>query len=296
MKNPFFVVCLCIGLCVALFTGVFAVMGWGDLLRQVGSTILYPFQWMATQVSEAASGFGQYVSDLNSLSQEVQALREENQSLKASLQEAELIREEYTWLYGYLSMKEEHSSYSLCAAVVTARTLSGAYAVELTLNKGSAHGIAVGMPVVTTEGLVGMVYEVSPLSCRVRTLLSTSASVAAVTARAGESGLCEGNYTALTEGQVTLRYLPAEADVAEGDSVLTSGEGSVYPYGIPVGRVAAVTANGYNRTTEATVEPFVDFTALNQVMILTDFDRYAEGYGQSQEADSQNQALAGGGG
>lgn len=277
MKNRFFLVCLCIGLCIALFTGVFAVMGWGNLLRQVGGTILYPFQWVAARVSAAASGFGQYFTDVNRLSEEAQALREENESLKAALQDAELIREEYTWLYGYLGMKEEHSSYSLCAAVVTARTLSGDYAVELTLNKGSAHGVAVGMPVVMAEGLVGMVYETGPVSCRVRTILNTSASVGAVTARAGESGLCEGNYSALTAGRATLRYLSAEADVAVGDSVLTSGEGSVYPYGIPVGRVVAVTANGYSRTTEAAVEPFVDFTDLDQVMILTGFDRYAEG-------------------
>ena len=75
MKNKFFLVCLCIGLCIALFTGVFAVMGWGDLLRQVGGTILYPFQWVAARVSAAASGFGQYFTDVNRLSEEAQALR-----------------------------------------------------------------------------------------------------------------------------------------------------------------------------------------------------------------------------
>jgi cell shape-determining protein MreC len=52
----------------------------------------------------------------------------------------------------------------------------------------------------------------------------------------------------------------------------------VYPYGIPIGRVVAVTANAYSRTTEATVEPFTDFTDLTQVVIMTDFVHYVDGY------------------
>ena len=47
MKSKFFRVCICIALCLCLFTGVFAVMGWGSLLRQVGSTVMYPFSWLA---------------------------------------------------------------------------------------------------------------------------------------------------------------------------------------------------------------------------------------------------------
>ena len=65
-----------------------------------------------------------------------------------------------------------------------------------------------------------------------------------------------------------------------GDIVVTSGRGSVYPYGIPIGRVVDIQSNAYSRTTEAAVEPFTDFTDLTQVVILTDYVHYVDGYEQ----------------
>jgi rod shape-determining protein MreC len=110
------------------------------------------------------------------------------------------------------------------------------------------------------------------------TLLDTSVSVGAVTTRATENGLCEGDYARLHQGHATLKNLPEEADVQVGDIVVTSGRGSVYPYGIPIGRVTEVTANAFVRTTEAAVEPFTDLSDLTQVMIVTKYIHYVDGY------------------
>ena len=133
------------------------------------------------------------------------------------------------------------------------------------------------MPVVTESGLVGFVSEVGPYWCRVTTLLSTDVSVGTVTARAGESGLIQGDYQAVYDGNCTLRYLREEADVGEGDRLITSGSGSVYPYGIPVGRVVETGMNAYSRTVEAKIEPFCDMTDMENVVILTSYDRFADG-------------------
>ena len=64
MKSKFFRVCICIALCLCLFTGVFAVMGWGSLLRQVGSAVMYPFSWLAGKTADAAAGFAGYFRDI----------------------------------------------------------------------------------------------------------------------------------------------------------------------------------------------------------------------------------------
>ena len=69
-----------------------------------------------------------------------------------------------------------------------------------------------------------------------------------------------------------------------GDIVVTSGRGSVYPYGIPIGRVTEVTANAFVRTTEAAVEPFTDFSDLTQVVIMIDYIHYVDGYEHTQGA------------
>lgn len=277
LKNRFFRACLMIALCIALFTGVFAAFGWGNLLPQVGATILYPFQWVASTVGHAVSGFVQHFRDIDSLQEELDALRAENESLRRQITDADILADEHSWLYAYLSMKEEHEDYGMLSAAVITTVSSdaggGAYTVEMTLNKGTASGVSEGMPVVTVEGLVGIVTEVGYNFCRVRTVLHTDSCVGAITTRGHVTGLCEGDFTSLHAGQTVLRYMEAEADVAEDDIVVTSGKGSVYPYGIPIGRVQSVSSNAFSRTTEAVVQPFVDMTDLRQVIILTSYDR-----------------------
>ena len=258
---------------VALFTGVFAIMGWGSLLREVGSTLVYPFQWLTHRAGEAATGFVSYFADMGELRDRVEALEAENAALKQQILDAEILADENAWLYRYLSMKEENGDYALCAASVIASASSlgdsGGFVTEITLNRGSAAGVETGMPVVTLRGLVGVVVEVQAYHCRVSTILDTSVSVGAITTRASERGLCEGDHIAVHNGRAVLRQLAEEADVAAEDVVVTSGRGSVYPYGIPIGRVESVSSNAYSRTTEAVVVPFTDFSDLNQVMVLT---------------------------
>lgn len=282
IKNRFFIACLSVALAIALFTGVFAVMGWGSLLQKAGSAVLYPFQWVGAKVGSGVSGFFSYFEDIDSLRQELDSLKEENESLKSQLIDAEILADENSWLYRYLSMKEEHGDYSLCAAsVISASSSSGEggdYALSLTLNRGTSSGVKTGMPVVTPSGLVGVVVEAGINHCLVATLLDTSVSVGAVTTRTTQNGLCEGDYENLHNGCATLRGLPEESDVAVEDIVITSGRGSVYPYGIPIGRVVDIRSNAYSRTTEATVQPFTDFANLTQVVILTEYIHYVDGY------------------
>ena len=282
IKQRFFIVCLSLALAVALFTGVFAVMGWGSLLRDVGSTVIYPFQWLIAKADEAVTGFTSYFADIHTLREELDSLRAENEALKEQLVDAEIMADENAWLYRYLSMKEEHGDYALCAATVMASASSagdgGAYVTEITLNRGTASGVEVGMPVVTPLGLVGLVVEVHLNHCRVSTILDTSVSVGAVVTRSSENGLCEGDYTLVHDGQAVLRYMAEAADVQVEDIVVTSGRGSVYPYGIPIGWVVSVSSNPYSRTTEAVIRPFADFSDLTRVAVMTSYVHYVDGF------------------
>ena len=62
-----------------------------------------------------------------------------------------------------------------------------------------------------------------------------------------------------------------------GDTVTTSGLGTVYPYGIPIGTVTNISVNPYSRTKEAVITPFCDFSNIDEVVILTSYVRYTEG-------------------
>ncbi|MBE6558500.1 MAG: rod shape-determining protein MreC [Ruminococcaceae bacterium] len=285
-----FLMKLCVAaLAVSLFCGVFLVMGWGPLLHRVGGTVIYPFQWAFSKIGDGVTGFVQHFEDVDKLQDKIEALERENESLRAEINDAEIMKEEQSWLYGYLSMKQEHEDYAMCAASVIAesgQSGSGNFATVLTLNKGSAHGIEVGMPVVSTLGLVGMVTETGPNQCYVQTLLNTSSSVGALSVTTLDKGLLEGDFACLYEGCATLRYLPENAALTPGDKVITSGQGTVYPYGIPVGTVTEVTVNPYSRTREAKIQPFHDFSDTDEVIILTSYLRYTEGDHIPEEGES----------
>ena len=106
-----------------------------------------------------------------------------------------------------------------------------------------------------------------------------------MTTRASEKGLCEGDYALVHDGLAVLRYMAEEADVQAEDVVVTSGRGSVYPYGIPIGRVTSVSFNAYSRTTEAVITPFTDFSDLTRVLVMTSYTHYVDGY-ETGEASS----------
>ena len=267
--NPFFMTCIALAVAIALFTGVFAMLGWGSLLRQVGETVLFPIQWVMTSVGRGVSGFANYFSDMDGLIAENESLKEENEQLKAELDRAELLGDENSWLYRYLEMKESNTEYKLCPATVTSNESLGGYTTSVILNRGSVHGITQNMPVVTERGLVGFVSEVGPYWCRVTTILNTDVSVGVVSARSGENGLIQGDYKAVYDGNCMLHYLREGADILEKDRLITSGKGSVYPYGIPVGEVVSTEKNPYDRTVSAVVDPFVDFEALTHVSVIT---------------------------
>jgi rod shape-determining protein MreC len=280
-KNKFFIIGIASVLAVSLFCGVFSVMGWGNLLHEVGGTIIYPFQWVFSKVGSGIEGFGSYFSNIDELQDEIDALKEENESLKSELIEAGIAESENEILYGYLDMKNEHVDYTLCPATVIAASssspLGGEYVTHITLNKGSSHGVKVGMPVLTPVGLVGMVIEVGLDHCRVQTVISTSSSVGGVTAGSGELGIVEGDLSCMYDGYALMKQMDEGADVEVGDIVVSGGNGSVYPYGIPIGRVVDVGMNAYSRTVEARIEPFCDMTDIENVVILTAYDRFADG-------------------
>lgn len=279
VRHKFLMKLCAVALLLAIFCGVFLIMGWGSLLHRVGNTVIYPFQWVFSKVGDGIGGFVMHFEDVDRLQEKINALELENESLRAELSDAEILYDEQAWLYRYLSMKEEHMDYQMCAARVISASGegSGGFETLLTLNKGSAQGIQKGMPVVSTSGLVGMVVEVGINQCYVQTILKPTSSVGALSPESSDKGLLEGDFAYLYQGQAVLKYLPEDAEIKEGDTVMTSGNGSVYPYGIPIGKVAEVSVNPHSRTKEAIVTPFHDFSDTKEVMILTSYIRYTEG-------------------
>jgi rod shape-determining protein MreC len=269
-KNKFFYIMTVIVLILTIVPTVFYSMGLTFVFRDAVGTILTPLQKAFNYAAEGIDGFTAYFHRFDELKEENAALKERVTELEAQIYDARELEDAYAWLSGFLDLKVQHTDFRMMPASVTGRE-SGNYASVLTLDVGSAAGIRRNMPVITPVGIVGRVTEVGYNWCKVTTIAEAQSAVGAFIERTDDVGIAEGSFDLSFEGLCSLNYLPADASVEEGDRVLSSGYGSVYPRGLVIGYVEEVGVNPYTRTPDVKVRCAVDFSSLTSVMVITDY-------------------------
>ena len=245
-------------------------MGVNNSVKTIIGDVFSPFQEGIYGIKEALSGYSKYFSDMNDLIEENAALKDELADLKEKLNDATLTEEENKRLRDYISVKEAHEDFELMEALIIGAEGNN-YRSVIKINRGSDNGIKVNMPVIVAGGLVGAVSEVGSNWANVRVICEWSSGVGAYISRSGEIGILQGDVTYRDDGVCRLEYLDADADIKIGDTVYTSGSGSVYPGGLLIGKVSSVGIDEYSRSKVATVTCEVDFDSLNYVMVVTDF-------------------------
>ena len=273
-KSKFFYIITVITLLVTIVPTVYANMGVTFVFRDAVNVILTPMQKVFNVAADAVDGFTGYFYKFDALVEENAALKEEVQALQAQVYDNWELEQMYAWMSDFLEMKIQHTDFQFTQATITGRE-SGNYSSVLTLDVGSGAGIAVGMPVVSSQGLIGQISEVGYNWSRVTTLAEAQSAAGAYVERTNAAGIAEGNLALAKNGQCYLNYLASDADVQVGDRILTSGYG-VYPRGLVIGYVEAVEVNPYNRTLSAVIGLAVPIAEQNHVMIITEFDSYAQ--------------------
>lgn len=249
---------------------ILSAMGQGSMVKDGVMAIVTPFSRGARALGEAFGGFGRYFSEFGRLEEENRILSDRVRELEAQVYDLTLLEEENAWMRAYLGAKRAHTDFTFCDANLIGSE-SGGHVSAFTLDRGTTSGIAVGMPVVTEDGVVGRVTEVGLTFSRVSTVINYDASIGAYIERSGEIGIVSGDFELRRDGLCLLEYLPFDADVEVGDTVTSSGLGSVYPRGLVIGEVTAITGDEYNHVKVAVVRPAADLTKLTKVMILTDY-------------------------
>ena len=157
----------------------------------------------------------------------------------------------------------KHQTFSSIVANVIGRDPSN-WNASLILDKGSAHFIKSGQPVLSPLGVVGKIIEVGKTTAKAILLSDPNFSVAAVVERTRENGLLTGTL----QGICRLQYLTENADVKVGDRVITSKLSSSFPDGLIIGTIVDVQASQNTHTVECLVEPAVDLSTLEEVVII----------------------------
>lgn len=193
------------------------------------------------------------------LQKQVAQLTNENAQLKE-------VEAQYKVVAALLDYARANPDERFLAADVVSRDES-AFLRFILLNKGSNDGVTRDMPVVTDQGLVGIVTETTSNASKV--LLITDAS-SAVNVRLQQTR-AEGVLTGQESGVLRLLYITLDVDMKQGDRIVTSGLGGAYPPGIVVGTVASVRKRTNDVSQEADVQSAVDFNRLESVLIITNF-------------------------
>ena len=194
------------------------------------------------------------------LGNEVALLQSEIVQLQENLSQAQI-------LYSLLDFMRSNPEHEYVAATVIGREISP-YMQYMIIDKGSNDGIRYGMPVVTQQGLVGRIDAVIGNASRVE-LISDAKSVVNVRLQsANVDAQVRGSIT----GEMSLEMVPQATDVQVGEVILTSGLGGTYPPNIFVGQVLTMQTKQNTLFQTGSVQPMVDFSRINAVLIITNFD------------------------
>ncbi len=158
-----------------------------------------------------------------------------------------------------------HESYSgsVCLAHVIAIG-SGGWLSYILVDVGASDGVQQKDVAVTRDGLVGQVYAVTAQTARIVPLTDPASGIAVLLRRSRETGILKG----LGSWRCEVRYLDPNAAVRPGDQVLTAGSGGVFPKGLRVGTVTAVTVDPNTPGKLATVEPAAELRKVEEILVL----------------------------
>ncbi len=193
----------------------------------------------------------------------------ENEQLAAEIfeQRADLLRlhsleQENAAMRRLLNSPLHETSRRMFAEVVAVD--SDPYMQRVVVNRGKSSNAYLSMPVITDEGLVGQVIEVDYSFSRVLLLSDPASSVPVVNTRNQIRALAEGNGT---HDELNIANVARSADIQEGDLLVTSGVGGVYPQGYPVAVVTSVGMSENQSFAEIKARPLVDFAKMRYVLM-----------------------------
>lgn len=238
----------------------------GDGVRAGIATVLRPLQWLSAQPVKAVDLMGSYVTTVETAQQTKEQATLQIAQLALQAQRAELLMRENAALRELLGLQQQLPVQARAAEV--AYVAADPFVRKVTINKGSSQGIAKGAPVIDGHGLLGQVVRVFPLSSEVLLVDNPQHAVPALNNRTGERSLVYGDSQNPRGNSLEIRFLSNAEDVREGDVIVTSGVGGIYPAGLPLGTVSVVERRNNSAFLRVQLAPAARMQSVNHVLVL----------------------------
>lgn len=251
--------------------------------RGAWMTITTPIRWVGGAVTAPFQGLGNVVANLTADQERLTDLKAENERLVARNAELEEAEQTARRLESLLGLQSLYNLQSTAARIISGSTDS--WSSTVTIDKGTASGLAVGMPVTDSNGAIGQIVRCGSTSATVRLITDENSSISAMVQSSRAQGVLRGSV----DGTLRLTLVRTDQMVEVGDMVVTSGLGGVFPKGLPVGKVVSVERTSESLYYEIEVEPLSSTESFEEVLVITSLTEDQKATAQDvAEADLQD--------
>jgi rod shape-determining protein MreC len=277
------VLAICVAMSVALLTAYFGESGGGFLhaLQRGTQEVLAPIETGASRALKPVRDLFGWTGDTLDAKKENKRLKAELERLRAELARAQTAQRDNEQLRGLVKLKREEG-FPQGTRPVTARVIARSPTVwysNVKIDKGSSDGVKLNQPVLAAGGLAGKITRLTGGTAEVTLLTDASSAVSAQVMPAGANGIVTPEVG--NPRDLLLDFVERGRRVTEGTTVVTSGfthsrVESLFPRGIPIGRVTAVDLDEIELYQRVHIRPFADLRRLDYMQVLTARGRPAD--------------------
>ena len=259
MKKTFLIIFILIIILIAVNVIPGLKKGLGNFVYRIFS----PINGLFIKTGNGVVGFFEVLTSIHDLNkenlklrQEIQLLEKENVHLKEIERENNILREALNISQNIHPVKE--------VALISGKDIQG-FQDWILINRGSKHGIAENMVVLSPEGaLVGKIFEVEPSFSKVMLIIHKDSVVAALIEKSRAEGLIKRSE----KGGLSMDFISNIEKIEIGEKIITSGMDNVYPKGILIGKIENISSTDNQLFQNITISPIVNFSKLEEVIVI----------------------------
>jgi len=246
-------------------------LGYMGVVRDWLSVATYPFHWAVDAPSSAWASMSDALRTRSTLREDNDRLEAENRDLRLRLMRFEALEQENRRLREARAGSARVAERYLVAEILQVDL--DPYRQRVLIDKGSRDGVFAGQAALDSEGVFGQVTRVGPVSAEIIMISDPAHAIPVQINRTGVRTIAVGLGQT---GKLMLPYLPRNADIAEGDLVVSSGLGGVFPPGYPVARVAEVVRDPAEPLLSVGVAPLAHLDRDPEVLLVWFDNRIVE--------------------
>lgn len=247
---------------------IFSVKNNSNIISSGVGSVISPLQKIVYTVNDKIKNSFEFFLNFSKVKEENEELKAKNAELENKLVEYNRMKDENTRLREMFDYSEANENYDYIGCNIVGYSggnISDGYIID----KGTEDGVEKDMIIITSVGLVGKVTKAESNFSIVQTILNENIAVAAMVESTRETtGILQGITDNKKNNLTKLSNIPIDSEIKEGDVILTSGLGGMYPKEIRIGEVVSVEVDSVGVMKTAIVNPYVDFSKLEELFVV----------------------------